>query len=77
MDAESLIEEVMEGDPISFVQAANAVLDTAGNIASADFMVENNFPSLNALIDKKGKSPSSSYPKPLRALRSKTTRRKR
>lgn len=74
LDSESLIEEVMRGDLTSFVKVARTVLDMGGRIADDDFIVEDD-PLSKALDDKKGKSSSFLYPKPLKASTSKITRR--
>lgn len=66
----------MKGDPISFVQATNIVLDITEKIADDDFMVEGDPPFSKILIDEKGKSPSSSCLRPSRAARSKTIRKR-
>lgn len=56
LDVESLIEEVMEGEPISFVQVPNTILDITGRIGDNDFVVEDNPPLSKTSNDEKGKS---------------------
>lgn len=74
LDAQSLIKEVLRGDPYSFVVATNTILDIKMEIIDANFKVKDN-PPLKASGVEKGKSSSSLYPKPSRAPRSKRRRK--
>lgn len=65
----------MGGNLTSFVVAANAILNEGGRIVDANSIEDD--PPPEAPINKKGKSSSSSYPKPQKDSRLKTIRRKK
>lgn len=56
----------MKGDPITFMQAANVVLNTTRRITDDNFMVEDDLHILKTSNNEKGRSSYSLYPKPLR-----------
>lgn len=76
LDSESLIEEVIKGDLVTFVQVADIVLYTIGRIVDDNFEVEDDLPVLKTSNNDKGRGSCSSCSKPLRA-RSKATRKRR
>lgn len=72
LDAQSLIEEMLGGDPWSFIEAANVVLDMEMEIAKTGLLAKDG-PPLSSGADK---DPSPSFTKPSKAARSKTRKKK-